>query len=91
MVATATYSYLPAYRYYGHNVKIVHFIGASKPWLVSFDEAGNAKVADTEKHTHSYLKLWWQLFNNLVRPSLNKTVTSSNDNSSGNVSCLNNI
>merc|ERR1712058_141786 len=34
VVATATYSYLPAYKFFGHNVKIVHFIGATKPWLV---------------------------------------------------------
>ena len=27
MVASATYSYLPAYKHFGHNVKIVHFIG----------------------------------------------------------------
>ena len=31
MVASATYSYLPAYKHFGHNVKIVHFIGEC--WL----------------------------------------------------------
>jgi len=77
MVATATYSYLPAYKFFGHNVKIVHFIGPTKPWLVSFDEAGNALLSDTEKHSHLHLKLWWQIFNNLVRPQLNKQVASS--------------
>lgn len=77
MVATATYSYLPAYKFFGHNVKIVHFIGATKPWLVSFDEAGNAKLANTEKHSQLHLQLWWQIFNNLVRPQLNKQVSSS--------------
>lgn len=77
MVATATYSYLPAYKFFGNNVKIVHFIGATKPWLVSFDEAGNALLADSEKHSHLHLKLWWQIFNNLVRPQLNKQVASS--------------
>ena len=77
MVATATYSYLPAYKYFGKQVKIVHFIGATKPWLVSFDEAGNARIGRPEKHTHLYLKLWWQIFNNSVRPLLNRTVPSN--------------
>jgi len=73
MVASATYSYLPAYKHFGHNVKIVHFIGASKPWLVSFDAAGNAQIGNTEKHSHTHLKLWWQIFNNSVRPQLNES------------------
>ena len=77
MVATATYSYLPAYKYFGKNVKIVHFIGATKPWLVTFDEAGNARIGSSEKHTHLHLKLWWQIFNNSVRPLLNKTAPSN--------------
>ena len=80
MVATATYSYLPAYKYFGKQVKIVHFIGATKPWLVSFDEAGNARIGRPEKHTHLYLKLWWQIFNNSVRPLLNRAVPSNSVN-----------
>ena len=41
MVATATYSYLPAYKFYGYNVKIVHFIGELlfKMKLTSFEES----------------------------------------------------
>ena len=77
MVATASYSYLPAYKFFGQNVKIVHFIGATKPWLVNFDEAGKARIGRSEKHTHLHLKLWWQIFNNSVRPLLNRTVPSN--------------
>ena len=87
MVATATYSYLPAYKYYGRNVKIVHFIGATKPWLIRFDEAGTALIGDTEKHSHDHLKLWWQIFNNSVRPKLNKSVVSG-ESSATSLSCL---
>jgi len=78
MVATASYSYLPAFTYYGSQVKIVHFIGATKPWLISFDEAGSAKIGNHEKHCHGHLQLWWQIFNNQVRPLLNRNVTSTN-------------
>merc|ERR1711971_630737 len=70
-------TFLPAYKYFGKQVKIVHFIGATKPWLVSFDEAGNARIGRPEKHTHLYLKLWWQIFNNSVRPLLNRAVPSN--------------
>ncbi|KAM6945349.1 glycogenin-2 [Aplochiton taeniatus] len=30
--ANAIYTYLPAFRRYGHDAKIVHFLGAEKPW-----------------------------------------------------------
>ena len=35
MVASATYSYLPAYKHFGHNVKIVHFIGECRLFILS--------------------------------------------------------
>nr|CAD7437544.1 unnamed protein product [Timema bartmani] len=45
MCSSATYSYLPAYKHtacyypfrFGELVKIVHFIGPNKPWLLHFD------------------------------------------------------
>eukprot|EP00092_Neocalanus_flemingeri_P039683 GFUD01043215.1.p1 GENE.GFUD01043215.1~~GFUD01043215.1.p1 ORF type:complete len:333 (+),score=90.51 GFUD01043215.1:50-1048(+) len=72
MVASATYSYLPAYKKFGQNVKIIHFIGAAKPWSVNFDGCGEAVVGTTEKHTLSHLKLWWQIFSTEVKPGLAK-------------------
>jgi len=74
MVASATYSYLPAYKKFGQNVKIIHFIGAAKPWLVSFDGAGEAELGSTEKHTLDHLKLWWQIFSTEVKPGLAKNI-----------------
>merc|ERR1712082_121313 len=74
MVASATYSYLPAFKRFGENVKIIHFIGATKPWQVSFDSSGEALVGGTEKHTMDYLRLWWQLFTTVVKPALAKTI-----------------
>ena len=32
LVWQAFYSYQPAYKQFGHETKIVHFIGAMKPW-----------------------------------------------------------
>jgi len=72
MVASATYSYLPAFKRFGQNVKIIHFIGASKPWLAHFDNFGEASLGATEKHTSEYLRLWWQIFSNQVKPVISK-------------------
>jgi len=89
MVASASYSYLPAFTYYGKQVKIVHFIGASKPWLVSFDSAGSARMGESQRHCHLHLQLWWQIFNNQVRPLLNRNV--STDSGAAELSCLNTV
>merc|ERR1719495_1950164 len=68
MVASATYSYLPAYKKFGKDVKIVHFIGATKPWLVNFNHQGEPLLGRTEEHTKNHLCLWWQIFSNEVKP-----------------------
>ncbi|KAK1893550.1 Glycogenin-1 [Dissostichus eleginoides] len=31
------YSYLPAFKQYGHDAKVVHFLGKVKPWSYSYD------------------------------------------------------
>jgi len=69
MVATATYSYLPAYKRFGKNVKIVHFIGASKPWKCSFDRNGDP-VPNLPEDSNSLLHLrnWWNIHNTEILP-----------------------
>jgi len=83
MVASATYSYLPAFKKYGQNVKIVHFIGVAKPWQVKFDGSGEAIIGSVAKHTQAYLKLWWQIFTTEVKPSLAKNIAVGPYMSSG--------
>ena len=71
MVASATYSYLPAYKHFGHNVKIVHFIGASKPWHVKFDSHGHPQQHHHhENQTFQFLRKWWNIFDTSVKPKL---------------------
>jgi len=74
MVASATYSYLPAFKKFGKDVKIIHFIGAAKPWKTCFDGSGEAILSSTAKHTSSHLQLWWQIFSTEVKPALAKNV-----------------
>lgn len=70
MCATATYTYLPAYKKYGRDVKIIHFIGASKPWHVAFDPWGTPVPQLYESHTVDHLKRWWTIFATDVKPYL---------------------
>uniref|UniRef100_A0A8C6V2K6 glycogenin glucosyltransferase n=1 Tax=Neogobius melanostomus TaxID=47308 RepID=A0A8C6V2K6_9GOBI len=71
----AIYSYLPAFKHYGHNAKVVHFLGQVKPWNYSYDQQkGEVKghsVAQQPGHLHpDYLLLWWQLYAKAVAPLL---------------------
>jgi len=73
MVASATYSYLPAFKQFGSQVKIVHFIGETKPWLIHFDHQGEPQIGHTEMHTKNHLKLWWQIFSSEAKPLLSES------------------
>ena len=64
---------------FGHDVKIVHFIGASKPWHVQFDPAGRPLSRSGEEHTNKHLMYWWQIFHADVS---GKRVTSAGEGSS---------
>jgi len=81
MVASASYSYLPAYKQFGQQVKIVHFIGSAKPWLVSWDAAGEPRTGFSEKNMATHLKLWWQIFSSEVKPVLEKNTEPDNTQS----------
>ncbi|XP_024080753.1 proteoglycan 4-like isoform X2 [Cimex lectularius] len=61
MVCTASYSYLPAFKFFENKVKILHFIGVNKPWLQS---------EPTSSSMSSYLELWWNIFNGSVNKQL---------------------
>jgi len=88
MVASATYSYLPAYKKFGQNVKIIHFIGISKPWLASFDSAGNALLGSIQQHTSDHLKLWWQIFCSEIKPVLAKTISTDKGTGMAAIPCM---
>uniref|UniRef100_F1LFT3 Glycogenin-1 n=1 Tax=Ascaris suum TaxID=6253 RepID=F1LFT3_ASCSU len=62
MTAGAIYSYAAAYKRFGAQVKIVHFLGAVKPW----QEAGG-------HHISEHLAYWWSLFSTRVAPNLPST------------------
>jgi len=69
MCATSTYTYLPAYKHYGADVKIIHFIGCTKPWHVNFDTAGTP-MTRPQDGIQDHLRMWWEIFTSDVKPKL---------------------
>lgn len=56
---------------FGDNVKILHFIGQLKPWVINFDPVSKKANAPQEyKHLADYLDLWWSIFCGEVHPKL---------------------
>jgi len=76
MVSSAYYSYLPAFKQFGKQVKIVHFIGSMKPWLICFNNSGEPQIGGSQKGMEEHLKLWWQIFSDSVKPVLDKSSPS---------------
>lgn len=56
---------------FGENVKILHFIGQLKPWVINFDPVAKKPNPPQEyKHLTEFLDLWWSIFCNDVHPKL---------------------
>ncbi|XP_013149540.1 PREDICTED: cell surface glycoprotein 1-like isoform X4 [Papilio polytes] len=73
VTSAAFYSYLPALKHYGQNLKIIHFIGAAKPWLQQFD--WQSRSVDAPDHLRELLQQWWDLFVSQVHPLLDTTMS----------------
>ena len=71
MNANATYSYQPAYKQFGKDVKIVHFLGAVKPWMQFFNSE-TGRVQPDSPHSYEHLQLWWDTFMKHVQPNLSE-------------------
>ncbi|KAK5875105.1 hypothetical protein CesoFtcFv8_027630 [Champsocephalus esox] len=55
--ASSPYSYLPAFQQFGHDAKIVHFLGSEKPWSSSSRREGG------HSHMEQFVSLWWREYN----------------------------
>ncbi|KAJ3613481.1 hypothetical protein NHX12_019730 [Muraenolepis orangiensis] len=71
----AIYSYLPAFKQYGHEAKVVHFLGKVKPWSYSYDAQsgevkGHSLVPSLCQVQPDYLCLWWEFYSGAVLPAL---------------------
>lgn len=71
MAANVTYSYLPAFKKFGQDVKVCHFLGALKPWHHQFDEVtGKVRPVGNNYHVTSFLQLWWNIYRSELFPHL---------------------
>ncbi|XP_026319451.1 glycogenin-1-like isoform X2 [Hyposmocoma kahamanoa] len=75
VTSAAFYSYLPALKHYGQNLKIIHFIGSAKPWLQQFN--WQSQSVDAPEHLREFLQLWWDLFVSQVHPQLDTAMEST--------------
>jgi glycogenin glucosyltransferase len=74
IVSTTFYSYLPAFKQFGKNTKVLHFIGSVKPWHTSYNvSTGHVQVQGDASNYTVLLKLWWNVFMEKVRPKLEST------------------
>jgi len=66
MVSNICYSYAPAYRRYGSDVKIIHFLGSIKPWHHSYDrQTGCVKFISSARYTgadEKFIQMWWDQY-----------------------------
>ncbi|KAL1493420.1 hypothetical protein ABEB36_011479 [Hypothenemus hampei] len=75
LCSTACYSYLPAFKQFGANAKIIHFIGAQKPWLQYFNtETKKVQPSGDSSHLQEVLQHWWDIFCSLIHPLLSPTM-----------------
>lgn len=62
---------------FGENVKILHFIGKLKPWLITFDPCSKRANPPAEQgHLSEYLAHWWNVFCDDVHPKLSTDMVS---------------
>ncbi|XP_061385946.1 glycogenin-1 isoform X9 [Danaus plexippus] len=73
VTSAAFYSYIPALKHYGQNLKIIHFIGAAKPWLQHFN--WQSRSVEAPEHLRGFLQLWWDLFVAQVHSQLDTQMT----------------
>ncbi|RZC40559.1 app1-like, partial [Asbolus verrucosus] len=78
LCSTACYSYLPAFKQFGADAKVIHFIGASKPWLQYFNtETRKVQPSGDLRHLEGVLQHWWNIFCNLIHPKLSPEMARS--------------
>ncbi|KAL4635872.1 glycogenin-1 [Arapaima gigas] len=73
----AIYSYLPAFKQFGSDAKVVHFLGQMKPWNYSYDPETKSVQGGSAEHEllhPNYLLKWWDIFSTSVIPLLKEQI-----------------
>lgn len=78
---SSSYSYLPAFKHFRNTIKVVHFIGANKPW--TFHRMADGRVCprgNLSGDSLEFVQLWWRSFDSL---KLTRSSTSRSSPSQG--------
>ncbi|XP_028900268.2 alpha-protein kinase 1 isoform X2 [Zeugodacus cucurbitae] len=71
VAAFASYCYLPAFKQFRDKIKILHFAGKLKPWLIQFNSENRTALTPTEyAHAADLIQLWWNIFCDNVHQQL---------------------
>lgn len=63
---------------FGGNARLVHFLGATKPWHYRFDSSsGTVQTGPGYQHLTPYLNSWWAIYTRLVKPNVPEMVGAS--------------
>ncbi|XP_053543425.1 glycogenin-1a [Ictalurus punctatus] len=76
------YTYLPAFKHFGHNARVIHFLGEKKPWDYQLgdgdgDEESRSETGQCRSSSlyPDYVQQWWSVFKSSVLPLLSKEHT----------------
>lgn len=71
MSIVSTYSYVPAFKRFGHQVKVIHFLGSIKPWYCSFNAStGQLNTFCGNTYAQEFIKNWWSIYVAKVHPTI---------------------
>ncbi|XP_031440133.1 glycogenin-1b isoform X2 [Clupea harengus] len=72
--SVAIYTYAPAFKQFGSNAKVVHFLGNTKPWSYTFDPKARSVRGDVQEASSnpSFLLEWWTVYASSVVPMMNR-------------------
>uniref|UniRef100_A0A1A9ZAT0 glycogenin glucosyltransferase n=1 Tax=Glossina pallidipes TaxID=7398 RepID=A0A1A9ZAT0_GLOPL len=75
VTAYASYCYLPAFKHFKDKIKILHFAGKMKPWLMHYNAQNKTpNVPSQYTHAADLIQLWWNIFFDNVHQRLNRSM-----------------
>ncbi|XP_012157506.1 glycogenin-2 isoform X2 [Ceratitis capitata] len=77
VAAFASYCYLPAFKQFRDKIKILHFAGKLKPWLIQFNSENRQALTPTEyAHAADLIQFWWNIFCDNVHQQLSDAMSA---------------
>lgn len=76
LMTNVSYSYKPAFKQFGRNVKVVQFFGGYKPWNVKFHPPTGllSPAADVHSTYVQFVQFWVQIFVKRVLPLFSQSI-----------------